>query len=105
LNISEEEYDKWQSIKIEYPILYKTFKSIHKKLRAPVSCEFSNTLSGFNNFKNDMKGEPPVNMIRPSIGRINHEMGYIPGNIFWQEFSKNASYQRKLVDYKIKSDF
>jgi hypothetical protein len=35
-------------------------------------------------------GPIPKGMRQPSVGRINHKVGYRPGNCFWQERSENS---------------
>lgn len=35
-------------------------------------------------------GAIPDDMIRPSVGRIDHKKGYEPGNVRWEEFNYNA---------------
>lgn len=42
-----------------------------------------------------MDNPPPVDMQKPSIDRIVDSVGYVPGNIRWLEFRKNASKANK----------
>ena len=53
------------------------------------SCSFSNDRQGYIDFCREM-GPIPDSMIKPSVGRKDHTLGYQDGNIAWQEFVENC---------------
>ena len=53
-------------------------------------CDFNNDDEGFEDFL-DCMGLIHDSMEWPSVGRIDHDEGYIVGNIQWQEVKDNCS--------------
>lgn len=58
-------------------------------LRRARVCEWPRTREGFLAFAKEM-GSIPVGMKRPSVGRIDHDKGYVTGNVKWEEHSFNS---------------
>ncbi len=67
---------------------WASFMNMHQR-PTHVDPKYDRNRDGFINFIVDISEVPP-DMMRPSIGRIDHNLGYIPGNFMWQEFSDNA---------------
>lgn len=57
-------------------------------------CDFPRTAEGFLLFAAEM-GPIPESIKRPSVGRKDHDLGYIIGNIKWEEYSYNVWKQRR----------
>jgi hypothetical protein len=55
-----------------------------------IVCDYSYTFEDYERFVADI-GPIPTGMIKPSIGRINHNLSYIVGNFKWQEMSDNIA--------------
>jgi hypothetical protein len=65
-------------------------------------CGFPRTQEGFAAFLKEM-GPIPDCMLRPSVGRKDHDLGYIAGNIEWEEFKHNVWKKRKIEDQRAKA--
>lgn len=61
---------------------------------------FSRSVEGFINFISYL-GEVPENMLNPTIGRIDHSVGYYVGNFKWQSKSDNSKESINRVGIKI----
>lgn len=75
-------------------LFWHAFHGIHNR-GTEVSPVFSRTKEGFVNFVNYL-GDPG-DMKRPSVGRFDHDEGYVLGNFAWQEFNENAKLKHKKV--------
>lgn len=53
------------------------------------SIQWPRNWKGFLNFLKEV-GPYPTNMVKPSIGRKDHDKGYVKGNIEWQEYALNS---------------
>jgi len=71
-----------------YPYHWASFCDMHKR-KSEIDALFSRSFEGFVHFVFYL-GPVPEDMIRPSIGRKDHLVGYKKGNFCWQEFSDNA---------------
>lgn len=61
----------------------------HRCLKSNRKCAFPRTTLGFQEFVSEM-GAIPESIKRPSVGRIDHDFGYIKGNIKWEEYNYNV---------------
>jgi len=80
-------YDK------RYLVHFKRFNCMHNRRRdrgAHVASDFDQTPEGFINFVRYL-GPVPKDMLKPSLGRYDHDKGYIRGNFRWQEYIENIS--------------
>lgn len=57
-------------------------------------CDFPRTKIGFEEFCNEI-GPIPKDIKRPSVGRKNHDKGYVYGNIKWEEYEYNVWKNRR----------
>ena len=73
----------------------QAFKGMHNRVREgkSPSIEWERDLQGFKSFLKEI-GEIPKDMIKPSVGRIDHKFGYQTGNIQWEEHSFNSIKRR-----------
>jgi hypothetical protein len=81
----------WRPLKAKFPIEVSRFLSMHRRVKtgeAP-SVEWPRTRAGFIEFLLHV-GEVPHNMKHPSIGRLDHDLGYKSGNVVWQEMTINC---------------
>ena len=71
------------------------FKRMHDRVRdgKVETISWPRKIEGFEQFRKEI-GEIPSGMIKPSIGRIDHSQGYIPGNVVWQEYSINSKLRK-----------
>jgi hypothetical protein len=81
-------FSYYGNLKSENLIHWSSFSNMHKR-SIHISDEFSQTYLGFKNFI-DYLGPVPENMIKPSLGRKDHSLGYIRGNFEWQSLSDNG---------------
>lgn len=82
------------------PAALKYFHWMHRRcIEADRKCGFTRTPLGFKMFCQEM-GSIPEGMLRPSVGRIDHDKGYVAGNIRWEEFKLNAWKGRRIEDQK-----
>jgi hypothetical protein len=88
------EYNKLISV---YPLHYYHFYNmIGRARRKKLECDFFYAFDSFSEFI-EAVGPLPVCMIKPSIGRFDHSIGYVfdPSNkrwnFRWEEFSGNAT--------------
>lgn len=67
------------------------FKRMHDRVRdfKVPSIAWPRDIHGFIAFKKHI-GPVPEEMEKPSVGRINHSLGYQPGNVIWQEHKLNS---------------
>jgi len=66
----------------------------HRSKTTIVDPIYARTVQGFKNFIIDT-WPIPTNMRRPTIGRYDHSIGYVPGNFRWQELSENTKESSK----------
>jgi hypothetical protein len=90
----------WGEEKQKYPLSHGAFTRCHDRVRDGKVTEISwpRTPEGFNAFRKEI-GPWPKDMKKPSIGRIDHNKGYIAGNIRWEEYAIN-SVKRKGTRYE-----
>lgn len=75
----------------QYPIHFSSFSRMHGRIwEFKLTTDFPRTYQGFKDFV-EYLGDVPVGMIRPSVGRKDHSLGYVRGNFGWQERSINSS--------------
>jgi hypothetical protein len=69
----------------------QAFKGCHNRVRdgKSPSISYERNLRGFLHWLADI-GPIPTDMIKPSVGRINHDFGYQPGNMQWEEHRFNS---------------
>ena len=69
----------------------KLFIGMHKRIAkdSKLSTVWARSPNGFRSFMRSV-GKIPTKMIRPSLGRKNHDKPYQPGNCKWQEYAENA---------------
>lgn len=67
------------------------FKGCHNRVRdgKSPSIFWPRTKEGYLNFCSEI-GKFPEAMEKPSVGRIDHDKGYEPGNIRWEEHKFNS---------------
>lgn len=78
-------------LKKKYPIHWSSFANMHKRGRLKnieIDSNFSRTKEGFEKFIKYL-GDVPENMEKPTLGRDNHDIGYIKGNFKWESFDDN----------------
>jgi hypothetical protein len=76
-----------------YAVLH--FGWMHDRIKygkAPCT-DFPPTREGYIEFCKEL-GPIPKRMRRPSVGRIDHYLGYVRGNIHWQSYNKNSAIRR-----------
>lgn len=62
---------------------------IHRCYRSKRKCRFSRTSQSFKEFVSEM-GPIPKSIKRPSVGRKDHDFGYVKGNMQWEEYYFNV---------------
>lgn len=65
-------------------------RAFFNRFRSGLPVDFTCDADGFLKFITEI-GPYPTNMVRPSVGRINHELGYVTGNYHWEELSENSA--------------
>jgi hypothetical protein len=74
-----------------YPHHLSSFKNVQKRVvELSLPCDFEHTVDGFIDFLVYL-GDVPPNMVRPSVGRIDHKNGYVRENFRWECLSENSS--------------
>jgi hypothetical protein len=73
----------------------QAFKGCHNRVRSGKApfVFWPRTAEGYLAFLAEV-GPPPEGMQKPSLGRINHILGYQPGNIRWEEHKHNSVKRR-----------
>jgi hypothetical protein len=66
-----------------------------------VDTHFRRNFQGFWNFIEYMDDLPP-GMKDPTVGRLDHKLGYIRGNLKWQERKDNSSESARRNDVRHK---
>lgn len=79
-------YPYYGKYKKDYPVHWSSFIGMYKRA---INTEFPRTLKGFKDFINYL-GPVPKGMKKPTVGRSDHNKGYIKGNFKWQELSENS---------------
>lgn len=72
----------------DHPIHLGRFFDLQRRAKS-VGTDLSFDLEGFRRFVSII-GPIPSSMLRPSVGRCNHSLGYVEGNYEWQEFEENC---------------
>ena len=74
-----------------YPIHFSSFQNMHRRLRnANLETDFPRTAHGFILYLRYL-GDVPHDMFSPTVGRANHDVGYVRGNFAWESKSDNSS--------------
>src|SRR5690242_19413768 len=85
------------------PRVKNCFHWMHSRCnRTGRHCGFPRTREGFAAFCAEM-GPIPSSISRASVGRKDHDIGYIAGNIEWEEFNYNVFKKRKVEDQRAKT--
>jgi len=96
---------KWIQIRKEFPIEFKRFIGCHNRVhegKTP-SMYWPRDSSGFFGWLSDI-GPIPSHLEKPSVGRIDHSKGYVPGNMRWEEHRLNSikrsgtKYENSTID-------
>lgn len=75
----------------EFPVHFNSFYNMQKRcVFLDIETDFTYDVDGFIEFILYV-GEVPEGMNRPSVGRLNHDCGYVKGNFEWQALSDNCS--------------
>jgi len=80
----------------------KKFKAALGRVKAGKAPYFGYSVDydGFSSFLAEI-GSIPADMARPSLGRIDHSLGYQSGNVFWQELSDNCAENGRRTGPKV----
>lgn len=89
-------------LKKEFPFHWGSFQSMHN--RSGHDTDFPRTVEGFIDFILYLE-LVPEGMIKPSIGRKDHSIGYRAGNFGWQSGSDNSKEMLERRPSKISSKF
>lgn len=79
---------KYTELRSKFRKHSNSFSSMHSR-STYIDPKYSRTPEGLINFIADL-GPVPDGMSSPSIGRLDHSLGYIPGNFEWQDRWENA---------------
>jgi len=71
----------------QFPVHRRHFESMHRSGR---QTDFPRTLQGFNEFVKYL-GPVPEGMVSPTLGRKDHDLGYLRDNFAWQSRADNTS--------------
>lgn len=75
----------------ESSIYYTAFDGVMIRTKAEkLDSDYSRTPESFIEFYLEI-GNIPDGMISPTVGRLDHSLGYLRGNFEWQSFSDNSS--------------
>lgn len=111
-SFKEEDYFTYSSIKarklpyygkykIEYYPYWIALINMHKRKsykNGEIDIDFSRDFKGLIKLI-DYLGDIPSNIKYPSVGRINHLVGYLKGNFAWQELSENKREAASRIGY------
>jgi hypothetical protein len=84
-------YTFYGDLRKKYPTHFISWRNMFKRSKEsglPHDPDFSRTVDGFFDFIKYL-GPIPENMIKPTIGRKDHSVGYMKGNFEWQESIEN----------------
>lgn len=77
-------------LRSHYRVHFQAFSNMHKRCSEfTLDCDFERSAAGFVEFLLYL-GDVPPNMRVPTLGRSDHDIGYVIGNFQWQEQSENA---------------
>lgn len=77
---------------------FNYFKWMHDRcVNSKRQCDFPRTEKGYTEFCKEM-GPIPEGMKRPSVGRKNHNKGYVYGNIAWERYEYNVWKNRRTEE-------
>lgn len=69
---------------------FKCFKNMHSRVkRNSLEVDFSLDGEGLVDFIRYI-GDIPAGMVKPTVGRQDHSLGYVRGNFAWQEHDENS---------------
>lgn len=80
-------YPYYGALRTVFKKHFNSFQCMHS--RGNVDKEFERTFDGFVNFV-EYLGDYPADMIEPTVGRKDHDIGYVRGNFEWQSKSDNC---------------
>ena len=73
------------------PPLWYWFTNMQERaVRYGIECAFAYNEEGYDRFAKEI-GPIPASMTSPTVGRYDHDAGYVPGNFRWQSRSENSS--------------
>lgn len=97
-NWSKEKREAKTKYKCDDKRIVRCFKWMQARcIRTNRRNDFPRTKIGFANFCKEM-GPIPVGMKRPSVGRKNHNKGYVYGNIVWERYEYNVWKNRRTEE-------
>ena len=71
------------------PLWYWFTRMCQRAATNGVECAFAYNEEGYRQFAEAI-GPIPDGMVSPTVGRYDHDKGYIPGNFRWQERGENS---------------
>lgn len=84
-------YPYYHELNKQYPTHWSSFFGMHQRINQfKLDTDFPRNYQGFKDFITYL-GDVPVGMIKPTVGRKDHSLGYIRGNFAWQEHSENMA--------------
>lgn len=85
----------WKIVDPRFSKELQHFKGMHNRVRdgKSPSIAWPRTLEGFVNFLQAI-GPIPKSMVKPSVGRKWHALGYELGNVAWEEHAANSIKRR-----------
>jgi hypothetical protein len=79
-----------RDLKLKYPRHFASHKGLNERsIKFNLDNDFPDTREGILLFVKEM-GEVPNNMIQPTVGRKDHDLGYVLGNVEWQSRKDNV---------------
>lgn len=76
-------------LRVVYPRHLSAFKKLLARSKRHLECDFEHSMESFVDFIRYI-GPVPQGMIKPTVGRKDHNLGYVKGNFNWQESFLNS---------------